>query len=94
MQESTCDIVDLFIPKDFKEMDTRFVISRNVRNRRLACGLTQSRLGAVVNYSNVWICHVENGRASIPAECMPAIANALDTTIEDLYKPRRFYVED
>ncbi|MGL5065739.1 MAG: helix-turn-helix domain-containing protein [Microcoleus sp.] len=72
----------------------RFVISRNIRHRRIYLGLTQSRVAATVNYSNVWLSHVENGRGSIPAECLPAIARELKTTITDLYIPGRFYVDD
>lgn len=96
MQQNACDIVLLSILIVFAKMDnnTRFVISRNIRHRRLYLGLTQGRVAAAVNYSNVWLSHIENGRGSVPAECMPAIAQTLKTTITDLYKPGRFYGEE
>lgn len=57
-------------------------------------GLTQGEVAATISYSNVWLSHIEHGRGSVPAECMPAIAQTLQTTITDLYQPGRFYGED
>jgi transcriptional regulator with XRE-family HTH domain len=76
------------------ETNTRFVISQNIRHRRIASRVSQLKLAASVNYSRKWLSGVENGRGSIPAECLPTIAKTLNTTITDLYIPGRFYGED
>jgi DNA-binding XRE family transcriptional regulator len=56
-----------------------------VRERRLACGLTQGELAARAGVSRQLVAAVETGRNAPAVDAALAIAHALATSVEDLF---------
>lgn len=56
-----------------------------VRRRRKACGLTQHQLAAKAGCSQATVFDVESGRSQPSLKLALAIAEALDTTVDDLF---------
>lgn len=57
----------------------------NIRDLRLAAGLTQSDLAAKVGVAQATVAEWERGVYSPGAQKLPALAKALGCTIDELY---------
>jgi transcriptional regulator with XRE-family HTH domain len=74
-------------------LETKFVIARNVRYRRMGLNMTQRELGDRVFIGQNAICRKEMGHSSFEAEHLPRIAQALNVQVSDLFEAERFYKE-
>ena len=72
-------------------MDAKFVISRNIRYRRQALGLSQKQLAERVYFSRNAVSMAEKGSRSIASEHLPNFAEVLGVKISDLFEPEKFY---
>ena len=72
-------------------IETRFVIARNIKYRRMALGMTQSALGDRVFLGPKAISDREVGKRSIDAEDLPRFAAALEVQVSELFETGRFY---
>lgn len=67
----------------------------NIRNRRIALGITQAELAVQVGYDSVsTISHIEHGKIDITLGMLEAIAKALYTTPVKLMLGEDFYGEN
>jgi transcriptional regulator with XRE-family HTH domain len=60
-------------------------IGRNIRTHRQACGMSQRELGERIGRSPQKVSYYENGRTSISAYTLWAIAGALAVSIKEFY---------
>ena len=59
---------------------------RNIRNRRIELGLSQSELAKKMGYKDkTMISHIENGHVDLPASRIMAFAKALDIDPIELF---------
>lgn len=63
-----------------------------VRERRLACGMTQAELAAKAGVSRQLVAAVEAARHAPAVDAALGIARALGTTVEELFSPHRMAV--
>lgn len=68
-------------------MDMRKLVGRNVRDTRLALGMTQERLAEVSGFSQQYISDLERGRRNPTVVTLHELAQALTVTPIDLLKP-------
>lgn len=74
-------------------LDTKFVIARNIRYRRMALKMTQAQLGDRVHLGKNAISRREQGNSSVEAEHLPRFAEALGVQLNDLFVAEKFYRE-
>lgn len=74
-------------------LDTKFVIARNIRYRRMALKMTQAELGDRVYLGKNAISNRELGHSSVEAEHLPSIAQALSVQVSELFEVEKFYRE-
>ncbi len=67
-------------------MDMRKLVGRNVREARLALGMTQERLADVSGFSQQYISDLERGRRNPTIVSLYEFAQALSVTPIDLLK--------
>ena len=67
-------------------MDMRKLVGRNVREARLAPGMTQERLADVSGFSQQYISDLERGRRNPTIVSLYEFAQALSVTPIDLLK--------
>ena len=67
-------------------MDMRKLVGRNVREARLALGMTQERLADVSGFSQQFISDLERGRRNPNIVSLYEFAQALSVTPIDLLK--------
>ena len=67
-------------------MDMRKLVGRNVRETRLALGMTQERLADVSGFSQQYISDLERGRRNPTIVSLYELAQALTVTPIDLLK--------
>jgi transcriptional regulator with XRE-family HTH domain len=68
---------------DPSERNARF--GRRIRARRLELGLTQTALARSVEIEQSSLSHIEAGRAGISDDVKERIADALKTTVRELF---------
>ena len=59
-------------------------IGKRIKNARTKKGYTQEKLAAIVDISQPHLGHIEIGRTKVSLPTLLKIANALDTTVDDL----------
>jgi transcriptional regulator with XRE-family HTH domain len=74
-------------------LNTKFVIARNIKYRRMALGMTQTQLGDRVHLGKNAVSRREQGYSSVEAEHLPRFAEALGVEVGDLFEVERFYRE-
>jgi transcriptional regulator with XRE-family HTH domain len=72
-------------------IETKFVIARNVRYRRMGLNMTQRELGDRVFLGKNAISRKEIGHSSFEAEHLPRIAQVLNVQVSDLFEAEKFY---
>lgn len=65
----------------------RQVVSKNVRARRKALGLSQELLAEATNLTQVHISHIETGAKSATLDTVEKIAKALNVSAYELLVP-------
>lgn len=61
-------------------VELRRALAENLKSRRLAAGLTQRQLAALINMSREYIVMIEKAEANISIDMLNAIAVQLNTT--------------
>lgn len=74
-------------------LNTKFVIARNIRYRRMQLRMTQAQLGDRVFLGKNAISRKEQGSSSVEAEHLPNFAQALGVAVADLFEAEKFYRE-
>ena len=71
-------------------VELREIMSKNIRERREGCGLSQSQLGKAIGSTQSYISTIENGSGRI-VNCVKlySIAQALDVSMDDLMGRQR-----
>ena len=62
-------------------------LGAKIRSRRYELGLTQQELSQLIGLSRTSITNIERGRQRLMADQLLAVANALDTQVENLASP-------
>lgn len=68
-------------------MDMRKLVGRNVRDVRIARGMTQERFAEVSGFSQQYISDLERGRRNPTIVSLHELAQALDVTPVQLLTP-------
>lgn len=68
--------------------NARYIFARNLRETRMAKGLSQESLAALCGLHRTYIGSVERGERNISIDNMAKIAQALECTIQDLLLDR------
>ena len=68
------------------DRSARQIFSENIRNRRLAKGLSQEELGDLASLHRNYVGGVERGERNVSIDNMERLAHALDTDLVDLLK--------
>src|SRR6267378_4482003 len=67
-------------------------LGRGIRKRRQYKGLTQERLAELAGLHRTYICDMERGARNVTVSTLASVANALGTTIAELYFRHRLEI--
>lgn len=66
-------------------MDLNYkALGARIREKRLAKGYTQDKLASIIGVSNPHVSNIERGQTKVSLPTLVDIANALDTTVDEL----------
>ena len=73
--------------QDFSVGVQHRIFNNEVRSRRLAMGLTQKQLGALIDRGGIWVSHLENFRFYPIKELANELAEILNVNVNVLFPP-------
>ena len=66
-------------------MDLNYkALGARIREKRLVKGYTQDKLASIIGVSNPHVSNIERGQTKVSLSTLVDIANALDTTVDEL----------
>jgi transcriptional regulator with XRE-family HTH domain len=65
----------------------RTLLAWNLRTLRTATGLSQERLAVDAGVDRAWVSELERGQGNTSIDLLDRLAEALDVSIGDLFKP-------
>lgn len=66
-------------------------IGKRIKEKRMACKMTQEQLGEATNLSIAHISHIENGHTKLSVESLINISNALNVNVDELLQDNMQY---